>query len=287
MATDVTFPAAAAAGLLSFLSPCVLPLVPPYLTFLAGVTVEDLSAEGRAGARRDVFLSAVFFILGFGTIFTALGATASFFGQALRENLQFLSYVAGAIIIAMGLHFLGVFKIGIMYREKRAQVEKPFGLFGAYVMGLAFAFGWTPCIGPILAAILAIAGAQDTVGRGAQLLAVYSLGLGVPFLLAALALEPFLGLRRALQAPFLAGRARRRRAAGPDRRRLPDGRHAEHLVLAAADLSGTGESGVSGAQASPHRAPPIKNAGRTSGPAFFELRRFRVSAGFESSEFAF
>jgi cytochrome c-type biogenesis protein len=203
MATDVTFPAAAAAGLLSFLSPCVLPLVPPYLTFLAGVTLEDLSSEGRAGARRDVFLSALFFILGFGTIFTALGATASFFGQALRENLQLLSYVAGALIIAMGLHFLGLFKIGLLYREKRAQVEKPFGLFGAYVMGLAFAFGWTPCIGPILAAILAIAGAQETVGRGAQLLAIYSMGLGVPFLLAALALEPFLGFVARFKRHFL------------------------------------------------------------------------------------
>ena len=104
-----------------------------------------------------------------------------------------MSYAAGAVIILMGLHFLGVFKIGLLYREKRAEVAKPMGLFGAYVMGLAFAFGWTPCIGPILAAILAIASTEDTVWRGAQLLAVYSLGLGVPFLAAALAMEPFLG----------------------------------------------------------------------------------------------
>ncbi|HXY57959.1 MAG TPA: cytochrome c biogenesis protein CcdA [Methylocystis sp.] len=193
MAADVTFPAAAAAGLLSFLSPCVLPLAPPYLAFIAGVTLEDLSSETRAQARRDIFLAAVLFVFGFGTVFTLLGATASFFGQALRANLQILSYGAGALIIAMGLHFLGVFKISLLYREKRAQVEKPVGLVGAYVMGLAFAFGWTPCIGPILAAILAVAGAQETVGRGAQLLAVYSMGLGVPFLLGALAMEPFLG----------------------------------------------------------------------------------------------
>ncbi|QGM45133.1 cytochrome c biogenesis CcdA family protein [Methylocystis heyeri] len=193
MAADVTFPAAAAAGLLSFLSPCVLPLVPPYLTFIAGVTLEDLSAESRGKAQRDVLLAAALFVLGFGTVFTALGASASFFGQELRANQEILSYAAGAIIIAMGLHFIGVFRIGLLYREKRAEIEKPMGLFGAYVMGLAFAFGWTPCIGPILAAILAVASTEDTVWRGAQLLSVYSLGLGVPFLAAALALEPFMG----------------------------------------------------------------------------------------------
>jgi cytochrome c-type biogenesis protein len=202
-ADEVTFSAAVAAGLLSFLSPCVLPLVPPYLTFIAGVTLEDLSSESRAEARRDIFLSAVFFVFGFGTVFTALGATATFFGQALRANLELLSYAAGAIIIAMGLHFLGLFKIGLLYREKRAELEKPVGLFGAYVMGLAFAFGWTPCIGPILAAILAIAGAQETVWRGAQLLSVYSMGLGLPFLLAALAMEPFLDFIARFKRRFL------------------------------------------------------------------------------------
>ncbi|HMK90450.1 MAG TPA: cytochrome c biogenesis protein CcdA [Methylocystis sp.] len=193
MAADVSFPAAAAAGLLSFLSPCVLPLAPPYLAFIAGVTLEDLSSETRAQARRDIFLSALLFVLGFSTVFTALGATASFFGQALRQNFQILSYAAGFLIIAMGLHFMGFLKISFLYREKRAKVEQPVGLIGAYVIGLAFAFGWTPCIGPILTTILAIAGTQETVGRGAQLLAVYSLGLGVPFLLAALAIESSLG----------------------------------------------------------------------------------------------
>jgi cytochrome c-type biogenesis protein len=191
MAADVTFPAAAAAGLLSFLSPCVLPLVPPYLTFIAGVSMEDLESESRSAARRDILLAAVFFVLGFSTVFVALGATASAFGQILRANLHLFSWAAGAAIILMGLHFLGIFKIGLLYREKRAQVREPFGLWGAFVMGLAFAFGWTPCIGPILAAILAVAGAQDTVARGAELLAVYSLGLGLPFIGAALAIEPF------------------------------------------------------------------------------------------------
>jgi len=191
MAADVTFPAAAAAGLLSFLSPCVLPLVPPNLTFIAGVSMEDLESESRSAARRDILLAAVFFVLGFSTVFVALGATASAFGQILRANLHLFSWAAGAAIILMGLHFLGIFKIGLLYREKRAQVREPFGLWGAFVMGLAFAFGWTPCIGPILAAILAVAGAQDTVARGAELLAVYSLGLGLPFIGAALAIEPF------------------------------------------------------------------------------------------------
>ncbi|PPD43181.1 MAG: cytochrome C biogenesis protein [Methylocystis sp.] len=192
MAADVTFPAAAAAGLLSFLSPCVLPLVPPYLTYLAGVSMEDLEIETRSKARRDVLLSAILFVLGFTTVFVALGATASAFGSVIRANLQILSWVAGGIIILMGLHFLGVLKLSLMYREKRAEIEKPMGLLGSYVMGLAFAFGWTPCIGPILAAILAVAGSQETVARGALLLATYSLGLGLPFIGAGLALGRFL-----------------------------------------------------------------------------------------------
>jgi cytochrome c-type biogenesis protein len=189
---DVTFPAAAAAGLLSFLSPCVLPLVPPYLTYLAGVSMEDLELETRSAARRDILLSSILFVLGFTTVFVALGATASAFGGVLRANMHILSWVAGGIIILMGLHFIGILKVDLLYREKRAEIAKPMGLFGAYVMGLAFAFGWTPCIGPILAAILAVAGTQETVPLGAALLATYSLGLGLPFILAGLALGRFL-----------------------------------------------------------------------------------------------
>ncbi|HTJ01752.1 MAG TPA: cytochrome c biogenesis protein CcdA [Methylovirgula sp.] len=202
MAADVTLPAAAAAGLLSFLSPCVLPLVPPYLTFIAGTTIEDVAHERLSRARRDVFLAAVLFVLGFSTVFVALGATASVFGQLLHQHLRVLSLLAGIAIILMGLHFLGVFRLAILYREKRIEVEKPLGLWGAYVLGLAFAFGWTPCIGPILAAIIAVAASEATVGRGAVLLAVYSLGLGIPFLLAALAIEPFLGFIKKFRAHF-------------------------------------------------------------------------------------
>ncbi len=190
--TNVTFPAAAAAGLLSFLSPCVLPLVPPYLTYLAGVSMEDLEIETRSAARRDILLSSILFVLGFTTVFVLLGATASAFGGVLRANLHILSWVAGVIIILMGLHFLGLLKVSLLYREKRAEITKPMGLFGSYVMGLAFAFGWTPCIGPILAAILAVAGTQETVTLGAALLATYSLGLGLPFIGAGLALGRFL-----------------------------------------------------------------------------------------------
>ncbi len=202
MASDVTLSAAAAAGLLSFLSPCVLPLVPPYLTFIAGTTIEDVATEKVARARRDIFFAAVLFVLGFSTVFVALGATASFFGQVLRAHIATLSLLAGFAIIAMGLHFLGVFRLGLLNREIRLDVQKPIGLWGALIMGLAFAFGWTPCIGPILAAILAIAASEATALRGAGLLAIYSLGLGIPFLLAAAALGPFLGFLKKFRAHF-------------------------------------------------------------------------------------
>jgi len=201
MAPDVSLPAAALAGLLSFLSPCVLPLAPPYLAYIAGTTIEELGG-GEARARRDVLIAAVLFVLGFATVFVTLGATASVFGQVVRAHVQALSAIAGLAIILMGLHFLGAFRIGLLYREARMSVEKPVGVWGAYVMGLAFAFGWTPCIGPILAAILAVAGAEQTVAKGAALLAAYSAGLGVPFLLAALAMEPFIGFMKRFRRHF-------------------------------------------------------------------------------------
>ncbi|NRG18740.1 cytochrome c biogenesis protein CcdA [Rhizobiales bacterium] len=194
MLSEVTVLGAFVAGIISFVSPCVLPLVPPYLGFLAGVSLDELTGEGeeKADARR-VFLTALLFVLGFSTVFVSLGASASLIGQFVTQHVQTLAYVAGAIIIVMGLHFLGIFKIGLFYREARFQVEKkPAGLIGAYVIGLAFAFGWTPCVGPILAAILFIAGSEDTVLRGATLLGAYSLGLGVPFLAAALFAGPFM-----------------------------------------------------------------------------------------------
>ncbi|MBL8589164.1 MAG: sulfite exporter TauE/SafE family protein [Methylobacteriaceae bacterium] len=189
---DVSYPAALIAGLISFLSPCVLPLAPPYLCFLAGTSVQELAEGGERRARVDVMIGAALFVAGFSTVFVALGATASAFGQILRDYSQALGFVAGLAIIVMGLHFLGLVRIGAMFREKRLEVQKPAGLWSAYLMGLAFAFGWTPCIGPILAAILAVAGAEESVTKGALLLAIYSLGLGVPFLLAAAAMGPFM-----------------------------------------------------------------------------------------------
>jgi cytochrome c-type biogenesis protein len=192
MATDVTVLAALIAGLVSFLSPCVLPLVPPYLVYLAGTSLERLAeAEPPPRVRRDAVVAAALFVGGFSTVFVALGASASAVGALLRFYSNELAIVAGAAIIVMGLHFLGITPISFLQREARLNVQKPVGLWGAYVMGLAFALGWTPCIGPILAAILAVAASKATVAKGAGLLAVYSLGLGVPFLVAALAVGPF------------------------------------------------------------------------------------------------
>jgi cytochrome c-type biogenesis protein len=192
MIQNVSIPAALIAGLISFLSPCVLPLVPPYLIYLTGATIEHVgSDEPTASSRRAVMISALLFVLGFSTVFVALGASASLIGSFVRVWSAQLSILAGFVIIGMGLHFLGLTRIGLLMREGRLPIPKPVGLWGAYVMGLAFAFGWTPCIGPILAAILSIAAAEATVANGAGLLAVYSAGLGIPFLIAAFMIEQF------------------------------------------------------------------------------------------------
>ncbi len=186
---DITLTGVFIAGLLSFLSPCVLPLVPPYLAYMAGTTVSAIAAPGRFNGR--VLVASLLFVLGFATVFVLLGAGASSVGGLLRRHSDTLAIVAGIAIIAMGLHFLGVFRLSFLYREARFQVDRPASLSGAYLMGLAFAFGWTPCIGPVLGSVMAVAGAQATVGQGMGLLAVYSAGLGVPFLLAALFMGPF------------------------------------------------------------------------------------------------
>ena len=184
--------AALAAGTLSFLSPCVLPLVPPYLVYLTGTSLERFAdAEPKPRVLRETLGAALLFVFGFSTVFVAFGASASAIGAVVRAYSSELAVLAGIAIIAMGLHFLGLTPIAWLMREKRLAVPSPVGLWGAYLMGLAFAFGWTPCIGPILAAILAVAAAETTVLKGAGLLAVYSLGLGVPFVAAALAVEPF------------------------------------------------------------------------------------------------
>jgi cytochrome c-type biogenesis protein len=189
---NVTIAAALIAGMLSFLSPCVLPLVPPYLVYLTGTSLERFADKERAPqVRRETLFAALLFVLGFSTVFVALGASASVIGAVVRAYSGELAILAGVAIIVMGLHFLGIAPIGLLMREKRLEVAKPIGLWGAYLMGLAFAFGWTPCIGPILAAILAVAASEATVAKGAGMLAVYSLGLGIPFLIAAFAVESF------------------------------------------------------------------------------------------------
>ena len=192
---DVPIYYALLAGAISFLSPCVLPLVPPYLCYMAGTTVGELAGNGGtrpdSALRRKAVLHSVLFVLGFSVVFVSLGASATALGKFLLQWSDVLAKVAGIIIIVMGVHFLGLFKIGILQREARFQSSGS-GPIGSFVMGLAFAFGWTPCIGPILAPILGLAGARETVGEGAMLLAVYSAGLGIPFVLSALFVGPFM-----------------------------------------------------------------------------------------------
>jgi cytochrome c-type biogenesis protein len=196
MGFDVTYAGALLAGLLSFASPCVLPLVLPYLCFLGGVTLDQLTEENGAVTRR-VFLSAVFFVLGFTTVFVAMGAAATTLSQLLIAYGDWLSRLAGVVIVIFGLHFLGLFRLAFLDREARLHVERrPAGLLGAYIVGLAFAFGWTPCVGPVLASILTLAAAQDDAARGAGLLIVYSLGIGLPFLGVALFAGNFLAFMR-------------------------------------------------------------------------------------------
>lgn len=192
---EISYAGALLAGLLSFLSPCVLPLVPPYLCFIGGVSFEQLTHDQEADAalKRRVLLAAVVFVLGFSVIFVAFGATASVIGQVLARHADLLAKIAGGIIILLGLHFLGLFKISLLQREARFHPErKPAGLIGAFVIGMAFAFGWTPCVGPALAAILFVASSDDQVLYGASLLLVYALGIGIPFILAAAAIGPFM-----------------------------------------------------------------------------------------------
>lgn len=193
MSLDVTAGGAFVAGLLSFASPCVLPLVPPYLAYMGGISVEQLREQGGGAHRVRVLVVALCFVAGFSTVFVALGATASWIGQAVSAHLGILGYIAGVLLALMGLHFLHVVRIPLLDRTARIGVaHKPAGLLGAYVIGLAFGFGWSPCVGPVLAAILLMAGAADSAGEGARLLLVYSLGIGLPFLVAAFFVASFM-----------------------------------------------------------------------------------------------
>jgi cytochrome c-type biogenesis protein len=203
---NVTLLAAFGAGILSFISPCVLPLIPGYLSFISGLSLEEMRGGPSGGpgtgvavaapahVRRRVLLSSLTFILGFSIVFIALGASASAIGHFVLAKKALFSRIAGAVIIVFGLHTMGVLRIEWLYQEKRLQTQRqPGGPFGALLVGIAFAFGWTPCIGPILAGILAIAATRSGVDEGIRLLAAYSLGLGVPFFATALAINKFFG----------------------------------------------------------------------------------------------
>lgn len=193
---ETTFAGALIAGLLSFLSPCILPIVPFYLSYLAGVGMNQITADGpiEPGVRRRAVIASLFFAAGVITIFVGLGAVATTFGQVLRDYFDILRWIAAALIIAMGLHFLGVIRIGILYRQFRSDAGDAgaSGFLGAYVIGLAFAFGWTPCVGPVLAAILFTAAGAETAATGALLLLTYGIGMTAPFVLAAMFIGPFM-----------------------------------------------------------------------------------------------
>lgn len=188
--------AALLAGIFSFLSPCVLPLVPSYIAFISGVSIGELSTSGKEGTARGikktVILNAIFFILGFSLIFVALGASATFLGKFIARNIRGMEIIGGVTIILMGLHFAGAMKINFLYRERAVHLKKkPLGILGTVLVGMAFAAAWTPCVGPLLGSILMLAATTQTVNKGVVLLTVYSIGLGLPFLIAGLLIHHF------------------------------------------------------------------------------------------------
>lgn len=196
MSLEISLPGAFLAGLLSFASPCVLPLVPAYLGFLTSA-VAPAGAAGGPVPRGRVLAAAGLFVLGFSIVFVLLGATASSLGRLLLDHVEVLTLVSGALLVLFGLHMTGLLRIPLLYRQARIDVgATPAGVLTPLVVGLAFGFGWSPCVGPVLAAILMVAGAEASVGKGMLLLAVYAAGIGIPFLVAAAFTGPFLAWAR-------------------------------------------------------------------------------------------
>ena len=191
--TEISYFYVVLAGLLSFLSPCVLPIVPGYLCFLAGTSLDKIASGEDASKERNVFYFALSFVFGFSTVFILLGASATLLSGLIYEYLDILRIVGGIIIIIFGIHFMQIIQLPFLNRDTRYQIEsyRP-GVVGSYVIGLSFAFGWTPCIGPILGSVLSIAASSETVTYGIVLLMLYSAGLGIPFLLAAYAINGFM-----------------------------------------------------------------------------------------------
>jgi cytochrome c-type biogenesis protein len=205
-AENISLFVALSAGLLSFLSPCVLPLIPSYIAFITGVSIEELSQKENAKqVRKKVILSSLFFILGFSIVFITLGASATFIGKFLSKNIRWVEIVGGIIIILIGLHFAGIFRIRFLDRERAVHLEKkPFGLLGTLLVGIAFGAGWTPCVGPILGSILTLAATTQSLTKGMILLAFYSAGFGIPFLISGIIIYKFFEYFKSIRKYFKA-----------------------------------------------------------------------------------
>ncbi|MFC1672864.1 cytochrome c biogenesis CcdA family protein [Pseudomonadota bacterium] len=197
---DISYLGALLAGALTFVSPCILPIVPAYLCFVSGASLDELTAEGGVDkhVQRQVFISSLAFVLGFGTVFVLMGAAMAGASDAISSSWSSISgpaqIIAGVVVVIFGLHYIGIFKIGFLNFDKRLHLDKkPSGPFGSFILGLAFAFGWSPCAGPILGTIIMVAGTQGEVLKGMTLLGTYAAGIGIPFLLTSLAVKPFMG----------------------------------------------------------------------------------------------
>lgn len=203
-AENVSIIMALLAGLASFLSPCILPMIPSYLAFITGISLEELSQDQNLKkVRKSVITNSLFFILGFSILFIAMGASATFLGKFLSRNIRWLEIIGGSLVVILGLHFAGLFKIKFLDREKKIHLnKKPLGLFGTVLVGMAFGAGWTPCVGPILGSILTMAAATQDIAKGIILLVSYSIGLGIPFLLAGLLIHKFFEYFKTIQKYF-------------------------------------------------------------------------------------
>ena len=203
-AENVSIIMALLAGLASFLSPCILPMIPSYLAFITGISLEELSQDQNLKkVRKSVITNSLFFILGFSILFIAMGASATFLGKFLSRNIRWLEIIGGSLVVILGLHFAGLFKIKFLDREKKIHLnKKPLGLFGTVLVGMAFGAGWTPCVGPILGSILTMAAATQDIAKGIILLISYSIGLGIPFLLAGILIHKFFEYFKTIQKYF-------------------------------------------------------------------------------------